>query len=568
MTELDATALFGRHAGRLHRAVEANRLRTAWSPFVESPRRAHHPEGAHARGKAAFEARRGSAMLTDQPARLGWLGAEVSPMTGEALGVRYPQVDLPALLDRVEAERGAWARATPTERVGVCLEILDRLAAQTFENAYATMHTGGQGFLLAFAGSGASSLDRGLEALAMAWQAMDQIPARATFTRCFGTSTPVTLHKTYRLVPVGIAAVVTCGSYPAWNAWPALLANLATGNPVVLKPHPGGVLPVAIAVETARDVLAAAGFSRELVTLVADEPDAPATVALLRHPAVRIVDFTGSQTFGAWIESHCRDKQVYTETSGCNAVVLESVTDLDATLDAVAQSLCMFSAQMCTAAQNIWVSTEGVRTPSGPVSVDTVCTRLDAALESLLADPEHAIGLCGTLQSPAVVDAIGALRATALERGLPLVRDSAAIPSTRWPHARTATPLVVRCRAADRDLYGREHFGPMAFVIEADGAAAALSGAARDAAERGSIASYGYAVEPERIEAIIDAFGAAGASVGVNLHGQRPINFTAAFSDFHVTGLNPAGNACLTDLAFVARRFRVVQAKVEQPRPA
>ena len=37
------------------------------------------------------------------------------------------------------------------------------------------------------------------------------------------------------------------------------------------------------------------------------------------------------------------------------------------------------------------------------------------------------------------------------------------------------------------------------------------------------------------------------------------INFAAAYSDYHVTGLNPAGNACLADLAFVASRFRIVQ---------
>jgi hypothetical protein len=105
----------------------------------------------------------------------------------------------------------------------------------------------------------------------------------------------------------------------------------------------------------------------------------------------------------------------------------------------------------------------------------------------------------------------------------------------------------------------------MAFVIEADTPDEALREAARDAQEHGSIACYAYAVDPARQETIIDAFADAGASVGINLLRQRPINFTAAFSDFHVTGLNPAGNACLTDLAFVARRFRVVQAKVEQP---
>jgi hypothetical protein len=40
-----------------------------------------------------------------------------------------------------------------------------------------------------------------------------------------------------------------------------------------------------------------------------------------------------------------------------------------------------------------------------------------------------------------------------------------------------------------------------------------------------------------------------------------PLNYAAAYSDLHVTGLNPAGNACLTDLAFVCNRFRIVQCR-------
>jgi len=557
--------LFERHRALLDAAVAANRSRTALSPFIESPSRKHHPPGAHAAGRAAYEARLHRELELDLPARTGWVGAEVSPISGEALGVRYPAVSVPDLLDAVETVASEWAEASPQARVGVCMEILAQLAQQTFENAYATMHTAGQGFMLAFAGSGASSLDRGLEALAMAWTAMSQVPQHAVFSRRFGGPSEVVLDKSYHLLPVGVAAVVTCGSYPAWNAWPAMLANLATGNPVVLKPHPNGVLPVAIAVETGRRVLRAAGFSPDLLTLVVDTSEAPATEALLLHPAVRIIDFTGSQRFGTWIEANCRDKQVYTETSGCNAVVLESAAELDAVLDAVAQSLCMFSAQMCTAAQNIWVSREGVTTPEGRVGVDAVCTRLHAAVERLLADHERAFGLCGALQNPAVIEDISALRDLARDRSLGLVCDSRRIGVADWPHARTATPLVVRCDAGDRDLYGREHFGPMGFVIVADTRAEALAGATRDARERGSIACYAYTVEPARQVAIAHAFVRAGASVGINLLRQRPINFTAAFSDFHVTGLNPAGTATLSDLAFVARRFHVVQVKTERP---
>ena len=69
-----------------------------------------------------------------------------------------------------------------------------------------------------------------------------------------------------------------------------------------------------------------------------------------------------------------------------------------------------------------------------------------------------------------------------------------------------------------------------------------------------------YSTDEAFLDTAVDAYHAAGASVACNLTGM-PINFAAAYSDYHVTGLNPAGNACLADLAFVANRFRIVQAK-------
>ena len=46
-----------------------------------------------------------------------------------------------------------------------------------------------------------------------------------------------------------------------------------------------------------------------------------------------------------------------------------------------------------------------------------------------------------------------------------------------------------------------------------------------------------------------------------DLTGPMPLNFPAADSDVHVTGLNPAGTASLTDLSFVANRFRIAQVR-------
>ena len=57
------------------------------------------------------------------------------------------------------------------------------------------------------------------------------------------------------------------------------------------------------------------------------------------------------------------------------------------------------------------------------------------------------------------------------------------------------------------------------------------------------------------------AYARAGAQLTINLVGAMPLNFAAAYSDYHVTGLNPAGNATLTNLAFVASRFGIVQSR-------
>ena len=57
----------------------------------------------------------------------------------------------------------------------------------------------------------------------------------------------------------------------------------------------------------------------------------------------------------------------------------------------------------------------------------------------------------------------------------------------------------------------------------------------------------------------------AGVPVSCNLTGQIYVNQSAAFSDFHVSGANPSGNATFCDAAFVATRFRVVQSRTQVP---
>jgi phenylacetic acid degradation protein paaN len=550
------STLYEKHRETLEKAVDACDKRYSWTAYPESPSSKIWGHEKPAAGKARFEAMLDSDYPLEQPGEIGRTGAELSPYTGEPLGITYPKVDVEVLYDAIAEGMPAWRDASAETRIGLCLEILDRCAGQLFENAHATMHTSGQSYIMAFAGSGANALDRGLEALAYAHKAMADVPATADWERQFGKGGAAKLKKKYRLMPRGVGVVICCATFPLWNGYPAMCASLATGNPVVMKPHPSAILPVALLVTVARDVLAAAGFDPNLVTLVADTREEPATMPLLEHPATAIVDFTGSPRFGEWIERNCTDKLVYTETAGCNSVVIESCENLEATAGAIAHSLCQASAQMCTSVQNIHIPAQGIRAGGEQVSFDDVAAAIVAGVDKHLANPQV---LCGTLVDESILGTIERYRGLATEHGR-LLRDSAPLDYPDFPRARTASPLMLEVTEQARDIYRDEIFGPVSFIIKGESIDRCLEDATTNARERGAITSHVYSVDEAFLDRAEDAYNSAGASVACNLTGM-PINFAAAYSDYHVTGLNPAGNACLADLAFVANRFRIVQSK-------
>lgn len=555
------TDLFEKHRATLEQARDACDKRYSWTGWPESPSSKLHGTEIPAAGKRAYESLLGRPFDLELPGAVGTVGEEVSPLTGESLGITYPRLDADRTFAAVGEAQRDWRRTTIRERVGVCLEMLDRLGSpeSLFLNAHATVHTAGQSFIMAFAGCGANALDRGLEALVYAWKAMTDVPAEAQWERRFGGGKETRLAKRYRVMPRGTAVVITCATFPQWNGYPAIMANLATGNGVIVKPHPRTTLPVAIFVRTMRAVLAEAGHNPDLVLMAADTEAEPNTLELIRHPDCAIIDFTGGPRFGNWIEKHCTDRLVFTETAGCNSVVIESTDDFDGMRRAIAHSLCQASAQMCTSVQNIFIPREGIEADGRRLSLDEVAAGLVDAVDDLLASPKQAGNLCGALVDPRIHTQIDRIRETVGERGR-VLRDSAPYEHPDYPHARTATPLIAQVDADAADLYGEEHFGPISFIIVTDDARHALERATDDVRRHGAITSHVYSTSDTFLAEAEEAYHEAGASLSCNLTGM-PINFAAAYSDFHVTGLNPAGNACLADLEFVTRRFRWVQTR-------
>ena len=83
---------------------------------------------------------------------------------------------------------------------------------------------------------------------------------------------------------------------------------------------------------------------------------------------------------------------------------------------------------------------------------------------------------------------------------------------------------------------------------------------ARDAVVgHGALTLAVYSRSPAVQERAVELAEEAGVALSINLTGGVFVNQSAAFSDHHGTGANPAANAALTDAAFVAGRFRVVQ---------
>ncbi len=98
-------------------------------------------------------------------------------------------------------------------------------------------------------------------------------------------------------------------------------------------------------------------------------------------------------------------------------------------------------------------------------------------------------------------------------------------------------------------------------MIRTRDAADALAQATGDVREGGGLTAFVYSTDAAFIDQAEEAFARAGSQLTINLTGPMPLNFAAAYSDYHVTGLNPAGNASLTDAAFVASRFRIAQVR-------
>jgi hypothetical protein len=309
-----------KHAPMLAQAREALAARSFFSRYPESPSPRVYGETAAAEGQSAFEGALGEDFrgLGDQPTDGSYVGSEVSPY-GPKLRVRYPRLDVDAAVAAAQAAMPAWRDAGALTRAAVCVEIVDAINKRSFEMANAVMHTTGQPFVMAFQAAGPHAQDRALEAVVAALVEQERVPSSVVWEKP-AKGEPIRMQKDYRIVPRGIALVIGCNTFPTWNGYPGLFASLATGNPVIVKPHPRAVLPLAL-----------------------------------------------------------------------NSIVVDSTDNLRGVLGNLAFSLTLYSGQMCTTPQNIYVPREGIDTDEGHVSFADFGDKLGMAIGRLTGEDAKAV---------------------------------------------------------------------------------------------------------------------------------------------------------------------------------
>jgi len=264
----------------------------------------------------------------------------------------------------------------------------------------------------------------------------------------------------YRYIPRGVAAVISPWNFPIAILTGMASAALAAGNAVLLKP--AGQSPITAA-HVAR-LLRAAGIPPGAVQYLPGLGE-EAGAALVRHPGVHTVLFTGSRAVGLSIITACAAvppgqrfvKHVVAEMGGKNAIIVDADADLDAAVSGTLRSAFGYGGQKCSAASRVIVHA---------AVADRFVSRLAAATDRLVvgdpADP-------GTDLGPLINETATRRLREAAARAQEVGRVAYAYPDARLPREGWFVGPLIATDIPPRDsLATEELFGPLLCVFRVE----------------------------------------------------------------------------------------------------
>jgi acyl-CoA reductase-like NAD-dependent aldehyde dehydrogenase len=206
---------------------------------------------------------------------------------------------------------------------------------------------------------------------------------------------------------------------------------------------------------------------------------------------------------------------------------------------------------MCTAPQNIFIPKSGIKFGDQLISIEQFAEKLSEAISALVDNPKAGPFVLGTIQNPNTFDRVKDVQSLDARIWL----ESRSIENPMFKNARIATPVVLQVNADQKEIYSKELFGPIVLLIKTEGVEESIELAKELAETNGAISCAAYSLDSEIKEKIADQMSLAYTPVSFNLTGSVYVNQNAGFSDFHVTGGNPSGNASFTNPEFLVKRF-------------
>jgi benzaldehyde dehydrogenase (NAD) len=260
--------------------------------------------------------------------------------------------------------------------------------------------------------------------------------------------------------PAGVVLGIAPWNAPVILAVRALATPLACGNTVVLKGSEICPATHGLIIEALQE----AGLPKGVVNFVTNAPaDAAAVVeAMISHPAVRRVNFTGSTHVGKLIAATCAKylKPVVLELGGKAPLVVLDDADVDAAVDAAVFGAFANSGQICMSTERIVVDS---------AIADEFVARLSARAASLpLGDPRLGPVVLGSVVGMSTARRCNELIDDALAKGAKLVTGGKAqdtlMPATLLDHV-----------TSDMRIFREEAFGPVKGIVRVSGVEEAVA---------------------------------------------------------------------------------------------
>jgi acyl-CoA reductase-like NAD-dependent aldehyde dehydrogenase len=176
---------------------------------------------------------------------------------------------------------------------------------------------------------------------------------------------------------------------------------------------------------------------------------------------------------------------------------------------------------------------------------------LSDSIHGLVTNPKAGAPTLGAIQS----DLTAKRLAESKNIGGKVILESMPIKNEEFEDARVASPTLIELDRTQGSVFNHECFGPIVFVIKTDSTADSLALAKQLAKDKGAITCGAYTTDNATQNLIEAEMNSVFTPVSFNFTGAAFINSHAAFSDMHVTGGNPAGNASLTSAEFIVKRF-------------